>query len=67
MKTYSFPGPPFFAEHPAALPLPRLPDWQTEMRNKAVRDEREACARLAESQGQGVLAEAIRQRGGVNP
>lgn len=52
---------------PDPQPLPSLPDWQTEMRNKAVRDEREACARIAESQGQGVLAEAIRQRGRVNP
>lgn len=62
--TYSFPGPPFFVKQPDPLPL-SFPDYQAEWRKQVVCDEREACARLAESQGQGVLASAIRARGGV--
>lgn len=52
---------------PDPQPLPSLPDWQTEMRNKAVRDEREACARLAEEHGAHATAAEIRARGGVAP
>ncbi len=40
-----------------------LPDWQTDMRDNAVRDEREACARLAEEHGAHATAVEIRARG----
>jgi hypothetical protein len=67
MKTYSFPDPSFFAGYPDVLPPSRLPDLQTELRNKAVCDEREACARLVEQHGPHAIAAEIRARGGVTP
>ena len=63
LKSFSFPGPSIFAGHPAAEPLPRLPDWQAAWRDKAVRDEREACALLAEEHGAHAAAAEIRARG----